>query len=187
MLKRNREPFYKKDKTTYFYWEIKKGKRTGKLLTTNDINKISEILVYPQKNPDILNIENILFYRVEYDWYYREIFIFFYYPKFNGEQKQTPFLANTNDISIEFRGLLQCVMEGELYNLATPSPYGDETNLELLIPPPVIKYIIKELFRMQYGAMSYKTSKLFLYNPKTIYNSDLLYDCLIAPFKDYQE
>lgn len=56
------EKYYKKNKTTYFYWEIKKGKRTGKLLSTNDLNKISQVLVYPQEKPDILNMENILFF-----------------------------------------------------------------------------------------------------------------------------
>ena len=123
--------YYKKNKTTYFYWETKKGKRTGKLLSTNDLNKISQVIVYPQEKPDILNVENILYFSVEYDWYYREIFVFFYYPEYKREWKGTPFLTNKEAISIDFRSLLYCVMEGELYNVYTPTKNKLKSYLEL--------------------------------------------------------
>ena len=168
--------YYKKNKTTYFYWETKKGKRTGKLLSTNDLNKISQVFVYPQEKPDILNVENILYFSVEYDWYYREIFVFFYYPEYKKEWKGSPFLTNKEAISIDFCSLLYCVMEGELYNVHTPTKNKLKSYLEPLIPAPMVKYVIKELFRMQSGSI--------LYNPKTIYDCDLLYNCLIEPFLD---
>ena len=178
------EKYYKKNKTTYFYWETKKGKRTGKLLSTNDLNKISQVLVYPQEKPDILNMENILFFSVEYDWYYREIFVFFYYPEYKKEWKGSPFLTNKEAISIDFCSLLYCVMEGELYNVHTPTKNKLKSYLEPLIPAPMVKYVIKELFRMQSGSMSFKPNRRILYNPKTIYDCDLLYNCLIEPFVD---
>ncbi len=151
---KNRTPIYKKDRTTYFYWKIKNGKKTERLHKTNDLNKIKALAG-----------QDILYFTVQYVWYYREIFV------------DVHFADGCNSLAL-------CVMEGEIYSLYRQNQKDINQALENLLPAPVMKFVIKELLRMQSGALAHPVSPRLLHNPKTVYNSDLLYSCIEAPFKD---
>ncbi len=151
---KKRTPIYKKDRTTYFYWKIKKGRKTGRLFKTNNLNKVKA-----------LENQDILYFIVQYVWYQREIFVDVHFPE------------HCNSIVL-------CVMEGENYSLYRKNQKDINQALEDLLPAPVMKFVIKELLRMQSGALAHPVSPRLLHNPKTVYNSDLLYSCIEAPFKD---
>lgn len=149
---KERTPFYKKDRITYFYF--KNGKKTGRLRKTNDFNKVHA-----------LNLQDLPFFSVDYIWYYREIFVSIHFPD-------------------SCNSLVLCVMEGEIWPLYRKNQKDLNQALEELFPTSVIKFVIKELLRMQHGALAHPVSQRLLHNPKTLYNLDLLYTCIEAPFKD---
>lgn len=149
---KERTPFYKKDRTTYFYF--KNNKKTGRLRKTNDINKVQA-----------LNLQGLPYFSVDYIWYYREIFVSIHFPD-------------------SCNSLVLCVMEGETWPLYRENQKDLNQAIEELLPTTVIKFVIKELLRMQQGAVANPVSPRLLHNPKTLYNSDLLYTCIEAPFKD---
>ena len=151
---KERTPIYKKNRTTYFYWKIKNGKKTGRLRKTNDLNKV-----------EALATQDILYFTIQYVWYYREIFVDVHFPD------------SCNSIVL-------CVWEGEISSLYRGNQKDLDQAVEDMLPTPVMKFLIKELLRMQSGMNSQPVSPRLLHNPKTVYNSDLLYECIEAPFKD---
>lgn len=149
---------YKENQTTYFYWEIKKNKRTGKLIKTTDINKIDKVINIPLDSSNKLSLENCLLFSVDYDWYDREIWLTYYFPLYEDSHNKTgSCIENLNDIKMDSRTRVLWIMEGDYAHLVQSENQKEiETDFGDNLPEPVIKFAIKEIKRMQSGAFGQK-------------------------------
>lgn len=183
-----KDDYFKKSETTYFYWELKNGKQTGRLLKTKDASKISKVQVVPQKSSNELSLANCIMFSVAYDWYNREIWMSYYFPKYeNLRNKEKSYVENLSDIEMDSRVKVLWIMEGDSANLVQ-SEYQSEISTDFGddLPEPVIKHAIKEIERMQTGAFGYSRNRV---SPDTkshkTYNNELLLAYLTSPFNSY--
>lgn len=138
------------NRKTWFYWEVKNGKRSGKLLKTNNIRNASKcIVIPPDKELVPLLLEECLYFCVEYNCEDFTVTISYFYPVYASlKDEHNSYVTELNKVEVEKTSMV-CDIRSFTHSQIIATNENTKSSFGFNLPEPVMKYAVHEIQNMQ--------------------------------------
>lgn len=156
-------------KTTYFYWTLEKGKKSGMLKKTYVLDPNTKCLVIPY-DPELLPLmlHQCIYFSVETDRNSQSIIVSYYYPKYEAlKEKVHNYITTIGNVEVEKVSL---VCEVDKMNFSdTRNKATVKTSFAFNMPEPVLEYALNEIRLMQKECFGFKPEKFYMKEYKIVH------------------